>query len=139
MKLFNNLPRKTLLSTALAALIATAALSGGQALAQDDSSSGYSLRGVPIVRLINQERETPVVNNITNVTQQVGGAERVVTTVAYISGTYDQTYGTCQVGNTQYSAGWMLACGSRACVSFGYVGGYVSDVADPDAAVTCIR
>lgn len=66
MKLFNNLPGKTLLSTALAALIATAvALSGGQALAQDDSSSGYSLRGAPIVKLVNQEREPSVVNNIT--------------------------------------------------------------------------
>lgn len=104
-----------------------------------DSSSGYSLRGTPIVRLVNQERETPVVNNITQVTQVVGGAERVATTVDYISNTYDPTFGTCSVGNARYSPGWMLACGSRACVSFGYVGGYVSDVADPDAAVTCIR
>lgn len=39
--------------------------------AQADSTNTVRLTGVPIVKLRNQERETPVTNNITNTTNQI--------------------------------------------------------------------
>jgi hypothetical protein len=43
-----------------------------QAFAQADSTSGNkALRGRPVLPLQNQERETPVTNNITQVTQVI--------------------------------------------------------------------
>lgn len=39
--------------------------------AQSDSTNTVRLTGVPIVKLRNQERETPVTNNITNTTNQI--------------------------------------------------------------------
>lgn len=41
------------------------------AISQSDSSNVPALRGTPIVPLRLQQRETPVVNNITNTTNQV--------------------------------------------------------------------
>lgn len=82
MKLISNFAGKTFATL----MLAVAALSSGSAMAQVpavlggpacnatgtcDSTDVTVLRGIPIVRLVNQERETPVVNNITNVTQQV--------------------------------------------------------------------
>lgn len=48
---------------------ASAVLFGSSAMSQSDSSNVPALRGTPIVPLRLQQRETPVVNNITQVTQ----------------------------------------------------------------------
>lgn len=54
-----------------AAIAAFALFAPINASAQADSTNTVRLTGVPIVKLRNQERETPVTNNITNTTQQV--------------------------------------------------------------------
>lgn len=50
---------------------ASALLFGSSAMSQSDSSNVPALRGTPIVPLRLQQRETPVVNNITQVTQTI--------------------------------------------------------------------
>ena len=54
-----------------AAIAAFALFAPINSSAQADSTNTVRLTGVPIVKLRNQERETPVTNNITNTTQQV--------------------------------------------------------------------
>lgn len=112
-------------------------------LAQSDSTNTVRLAGVPIVKLRNQERETPQVNNNTtvvqNVTQQIGGADRISSSGPHLNAQYDGAYGTCGAANSPGSAGWALACGSRACQSFGYVGGYASEVDWPNVGLVCFK
>lgn len=54
-----------------AAIAAFALFTPINSFAQADSTNTVRLSGVPIVKLRNQERETPVTNNITNTTNQV--------------------------------------------------------------------
>lgn len=54
-----------------AAIAAIALFAPINSSAQADSTNTVRLTGVPIVKLRNQERETPVTNNITNTTNQV--------------------------------------------------------------------
>ena len=55
----------------LVVVSASAVLFGSSAMSQSDSSNVPALRGTPIVPLRLQQRETPVVNNITNTTNQI--------------------------------------------------------------------
>ena len=54
-----------------AAIAAFALFAPINSSAQADSTNTVRLTGVPVVKLRNQERETPLTNNITNTTQQV--------------------------------------------------------------------
>jgi hypothetical protein len=59
----------------LVVVSASAVLFGSSAMSQSDSSNVPALRGTPIVPLRLQQRETPVVNNITQVTQVSSGMD----------------------------------------------------------------
>lgn len=88
-----------------------------QATAQADSTSGNkALRGRPVVPLQNQERETPVTNNITQVTQVSSGMD----------GAYSS-----QSANGGYSvASAYASCGGGKVVSGGVsCGGYAVAIA----------
>lgn len=108
----------------------------GVAFAQADSSDVPPLRGAPrVLPLAMQERETPVVNNVTNttnqITQQINGAELIDTSSAYITGT--------NCGFDEGTAQWMLSCGKRACQSFGYTSGNVVEYFGGGATLACLR
>ena len=74
---------------------ASAVLFGSSAMSQSDSSNVPALRGTPIVPLRLQQRETPVVNNITQVTQVV----------------QPNTYQTSGSGSGQTTASAYAGCG----------------------------
>lgn len=63
--------KKTNILKTGAAIAAFALFAPINSSAQADSTNTVRLTGVPIVKLRNQERETPVTNNITNTTNQV--------------------------------------------------------------------
>ncbi len=103
----------------------------GVSYSQTDSSSVVNLQGTPSVLLRHQEREKPVVNNITQV---VGG------TVSFLS---NQTYVSsfCKEPSAPLvaSPGWVVTCGSRACKGRGYAGGYVSEMQLPAVRLLCLK
>ena len=103
----------------------------GVAYSQTDSSSVVNLQGTPTVLLRHQEREKPVVNNITQV---VGG------TVSFLSNqTYVSSFCTESLAPAVASPGWVVTCGSRACKGRGYAGGYVSEVNLPVVRLLCLK
>lgn len=108
----------------------------GAALAQADSGSVAPLRGTPrILPLAMQERESPVINNITNtttnVTQQIGGADLVGSTSLDVSNT------GCGFG--EGTAQWMLSCGKRRCQGLGYTSGNVVEYFGGSVTLACLR
>ena len=87
---------KTILDTVIAA---TSVLLTSAAFAQADSTTGNrALTGRGIVPLANQERETPVVNHNSYITQTVGLSGRV-----FQVGGWD--WATCPGGSTLISGG----------------------------------
>jgi hypothetical protein len=83
--------------------------------AQADSSNVPPLRGNPIVKLPLQERETPVVNNITNVTQNV--TQQLIS--SGMDGAYTSTSGWNGGGAGTYAAQSYASCGGGKVVSGG--------------------
>ena len=94
-----------------AAAFCLSVLSTTSSFAQfDDSSTGYrALNGRAEIPLNNQQRETPVVNNITQVTQVSSGME----------GSYAQSSGWNGGGNGTWIAVSSASCGGGKVVSGG--------------------
>lgn len=100
-------------------------------VAQTDSTSVIELTGKPKILLQFQEREKPVINQITQVT---GG------TVSFLSNQYVvSSLCTESVAPLVASPGWIITCGSRTCQSKGYAGGYVSEVRLPEVRLLCLK
>ncbi len=91
--------KKSNILKAGAAIAAFALFAPINSSAQADSTNTVRLTGVPIVKLRNQERETPVTNNITNTTNQV---TQVV---------QPNTYQTSGSGSGQTTASAYAGCG----------------------------
>lgn len=99
--------------------------------AQTDSTSVTEMRGIPTISLYYQEREQPVINNITQV---IGG------TASFFSNQYVvSSFCTESVAPSLASPGWALTCGSRACQGYGYAGGYVSEMQLPTVRLLCLK
>lgn len=99
--------------------------------AQTDSTSVIEIKGIPTISLNYQEREQPVINNITQV---IGG------TVSFFSNQYVvSSFCTESVAPSLASPGWVLTCGSRACQAYGYSGGYVSEMQLPTVRLLCLK
>lgn len=99
--------------------------------AQTDSTSVTELKGSPTLLLKHQEREKPVINNITQV---IGG------TVSFFSNQYVvSSFCTESVAPSLASPGWVLTCGSRTCQAYGYSGGYVSEMQLPTVRLLCLK
>ncbi len=99
--------------------------------AQTDSTSVPELRGVPTVLLRHQEREKPVINNITQV---IGGTASFLTNQYVVS-----SFCTESVAPSVATPGWVISCGSRACQARGYAGGYVSEIQLPAVRLLCLK
>ncbi len=98
---------------------------------QADSTTVTELRGVPTLSLRFQERETPVINNITQV---------IGSTVSFFSNQYFvSSVCTESVAPSVASPGWVITCGSRACQASGYAGGYVSEMQLPQVILLCFQ
>lgn len=98
---------------------------------QTDSSSVIDLQGTPSVLLRHQEREKPVINNITQV---VGGTVSFLSNQSYVSS-------FCKESSAPdvASPGWVITCGSRACKGRGYAGGYVLEMRLPTVRLLCLK
>lgn len=104
MKYLGNFAEKLLATVAFAAITGIAqAAPACNATGTCDSTNVTILRGVPIVRLVNQERETPVINNITQVTQVV----------------QPNTYQTASSGGGFSSSAAYASCGGSTLLSGG--------------------
>ncbi len=99
--------------------------------AQTDSSSVTELRGTPTVLLRHQEREKPVVNQITQV---VGGTVTFLSNQNYVS-----SFCKSPISPTVATPGWVITCGTRACQARGYGGGYVSEMNLPAVRLICLK
>lgn len=99
--------------------------------AQTDSTAVTELRGIPSVLLRHQEREKPVINNITQVT---GGTASFLTNQYVVS-----SFCTESVAPIVATPGWVISCGSRACQARGYAGGYVSEIQLPAVRLLCLK
>lgn len=99
--------------------------------AQTDSTSVTVLKGIPTISLSYQEREQPVINNITQV---IGGTESFFSNQYVVS-----SFCTESVAPSLASPGWVLTCGSRACQGYGYSGGYVSEMQLPTVRLLCLK
>lgn len=99
--------------------------------AQTDSTAVTELRGIPSVLLRHQEREKPVINNITQVT---GGTASFLTNQYVVS-----SFCTESVAPSVATPGWVISCGSRACQARGYAGGYVSEIQLPAVRLLCLK
>lgn len=124
----------TYLTAAASAILALTFTSS--VYSQADSGSVPPLRGTPrILPLAMQERESPVINNITNtttnVTQQIGGADLVGSTSLDVSNT------GCGFG--EGTAQWMLSCGKRRCEGLGYTSGNVVEYFGGSVTLACLR
>lgn len=91
-----------------AAIAAFALFAPINSSAQADSTNTVRLTGVPVVKLRNQERETPVTNNITNTTQQV--TQVIQPTITTASGSasgfrFATAWANCSPGTTLVGGG----------------------------------
>lgn len=123
--------KKFLVQNSILAVLLVAA---GGANAQADSTTGNGFGNWnPKIPLRYQERETPVVNTTTQVTQiqQINGAELVD------SSSFDVSNTGCGFG--EGTAQWMLSCGKRRCVDYGYTSGYVVEYYGGSVTLACQR
>jgi hypothetical protein len=100
--------------------------------------SAPRMTGNFIVPLANQERETPVVNNTTNVTQNI--TQQVTQTARPDFVFFSSNYINSVVADhPQGSAPWMVNGGFRACQSYGYASGYIVEYFGSYAYASCFK
>jgi hypothetical protein len=101
--------------------------------------SAPTMTGNFVVPLVNQERETPVVNNnsyvTNNVIQQITQSARPDLVFFYS----DYVNQVSDFIHNQGSAPWMINGGFRACQSYGYASGYIVEYYGGHSYASCFR